>query len=178
MGWLFVWMTGCGVALGSDVWLDVEHTDGSERIALHLPANWIGQESDATVRTTDGEVDLDAEVRALRAKRPGASRTYQVLEDDGDIVPLTLRTEKGTGSASQVQVAALGPLGNGLTMSFALGDSAAASQATSQLDAAVEVDGLQLKVEEPFVAQLRTSGPAVLLRSTGPKGGGLVIETR
>ncbi len=160
----------------SDVWMHLEQSNGDDQVVLHLPANWLAEQDDATVKTPDGPVDLAAEVTRLRGKRAGASRTVTVVEDDGDTYPLVFTaTDDPAGSTSQLGIGIVGPKGNGLTMTVPLSDPDAARGA---LDGNLDVNGIPVSVDEPFLAQLRATGPVVLVRTTGKSGGGLKIETQ
>ena len=167
--WMFVLV---GAASAGDLWLTVEKAE-DERVTLRLPADWLLDKGEPVrVETEQGPVDLREQARSLKK----GHRTWTYV-DDGERVQIGLGHRPAKGDpASQLTLAAIGPLGMGLNLSFPL-QADHLGTARGKLDTALDIDGLQLDLDEAACAQLRRSPPTVLLEVEAEDGHTFRIAT-
>lgn len=158
-----------------DLWLEIEEGGpGQDRVMLYLPVSDLREAGEpAVLHTAQGDVDLRAEARALRA---GAERTW--TSSGGERLTLANVVPAGT-PATTFAIAIGGPKGGGLEATLPL-DGASADQVNAELGGSLDasVDGVDLKLDDDACAQLRRSPPVLLAEIVGPKGNGLRIRTR
>lgn len=165
-------------AEAGDLWMTLEHHGQSDSVELHLPANWMSEAGEPIwLDTGAGRVDLRKEARALHRQRVGERRSWK-LEKEGDSVFLELSHERLTGEpATQVGVRTRGPKGNGLTLTMDLKPEQL-GQARQHLDGTIDIDGVEIDLERALCDQLKASPPTTIVVTTGPRGGGITIDTR
>lgn len=167
----------CGSpAEAGDLWMTVDHRGATESITLNLPGNWLTKaEEPIWIDGRDERFDLRKEALALQKK--GGTRSWTLDGDGGDPVVLVLETRDLSGpTATKVGVKTRGPKGNGLTVTMDL-EPDQIGQATSALDGVIDVDGVKVDLNQELCDQLKASPGVVILETTGPKGGGITIDT-
>lgn len=172
-------LTACTTtAEAGDLWLTIDQEKPDESIHLRLPGNWLADAKEPVELQSAGKtVDLAAEARRLRAKGVGSQQSWTTTDGDGPST-IALSHERHTaGKASSLEMATVGPKGNGLTVSMAL-EPEQLGQSANHLDGVLDLDGVQVDLSEALCAQLKESGPVVLVKTTGPKGGGVTIATK
>ena len=176
---LFAALLACGSpAEAGDLWMTVDHQGPSDTIKLHLPGNWL-TEADEPIWVDGGDqrFDLRAEAIDLKARKVGSEKSWTLDSEEGKPVTLVLQTKKLTGPmATKVGVQTRGPKGNGLTMTMEL-EPDQLDPATNHLDGVLDVDGFKVDLNKALCDQLKASPGVVLLETTGPKGGGITIDT-
>jgi hypothetical protein len=166
-------------ALAGDVWMQVESKDDGNDVVLNLPVNGMVADADPVPALLGGkEVDLRAEVAALRGKRAGTTRRYTVTEEDGDRWPVVLTvSEASTEAVDALAVRISAERGFGLTFDMPLDEPVDAEQLKQSADVSVGPRGLDLDLNAENQAQILRGGPRTLMRITGPKGNGIEVST-
>ena len=174
---ILLFLAACGPAEASDLWLNLDHRGTTDTIRLHLPANWLTEADEPVwIDTEGGRVDLRTHAVALKAKESGASERWTLKADDPITVELQTLTRTGD-PATSLGLQTRGPKGNGLTATMALTPDQL-GETTGHLGGVVDINGLKFDLDKAMCDQLKASPPVTLLETTGPKGGGLTIDTR
>ena len=167
-----------GPAEAGDLWMVVDHQGASDTIKLNLPGNWLTEAQEPIwVEDGDERFDLREEARAMKARSAGSEKSWTLEKEDAMPLTLTLQNKKLTGTlATKVGIQTRGPKGNGLTVSMEL-EPEQLDPATNHLDGVLDVDGFKVDLNKALCDQLKASPGVILMETTGPKGGGITIDT-
>ncbi len=169
-----LWL-GCAHAADGQIWLSLKVVEEDSRVSLTVPADWLQLESEPVeVELRNGsQVDLRDVAKDLSRQRVGSKRSLKVK--NGTLI-VSNRSSRRFGEIEAISLAILGPRGNGLTLDFPL-EPDQLTDAGKQLDAALDLDGVALELDEHVCRQLREAPPTVLLEAVGPDGNTVRIAT-